>query len=203
MSARDRWLTEGLAALSTDGAEGVRADRIAARLGLTKGSFHHHFSGIEDYRHALLARHEHDQLAVLATISSDLQQVSGDAALSSLPQRLTELFDADLERAVRSWAFADPAARAVQERLDTARLTFLQRLWARALGDEGQAHVAALVPHLVAIGASMAQPRLPAADVARVFELLAVLVPQVGRPASLPSPTVADSDHQAAVAPAG
>jgi AcrR family transcriptional regulator len=179
MSTRDRWLSEGLAVLAADGAAGVRADRIAARLGLTKGSFHHHFAGIEDYRHALLDRHEHDQLAVLDRITAELEQVSADTALARLPKRLTDLFEADLERAVRSWAVADPAARAVQERLDSARLAFLRDLWTRMLGGGRRAHVAALVPHLIAIGASMAQPRLAAKDLRAVFDLLAALAPGV------------------------
>ncbi len=181
MSPRDRWLTEGLAALAADGASGVRADRIAARLGLTKGSFHHHFAGIEDYRRALLERHEHEQLAFLDRVNAELDGIPPDAALAGLPERLTDLFDADLERAVRSWAVADPTARAVQERLDTARLAFLRDLWTRLLGDERRAHVAALVPHLIAIGASMAQPRLAASDLRAVFDLLAALAPGVGR----------------------
>jgi AcrR family transcriptional regulator len=179
MSARDRWLDEGLAALAADGVAGVRADRIAARLGLTKGSFHHHFAGIEDYRRALLERHERDQLALLDGITAELTSVPAEAALATLPERLIGHFEADLERAVRSWAFTDPAARAVQERLDRARLAFLRGLWTRILGDERQAHIAALVPHLVAIGASMAQPRLAARDLRAVFDLLAALVPSV------------------------
>lgn len=182
MSTRERWLAAGLDALAADGASGVRADRIAARLKLTKGSFHHHFAGVEDYRRALLERHEQDQLALLDRLAAELEQVPADAALGVLTDRLTGLFDADLERAVRSWAVTDPAARAVQERLDGARLEFLSRTWARILGDERRVHIAALVPHLITIGASMAQPRLPAEDLRAVFDLLAELAPGVRIP---------------------
>jgi len=68
----------------------------------------------------------------------------------------------------------------VQERLDSVRLTFLRDLWGQILGDERRAHTAALVPHLIAIGASMAQPRLNESDLREVFELLADLAPGVG-----------------------
>ena len=167
--------------LAAEGADGVRADRIAARLGLTKGSFHHHFAGISDYRRAILERHERDQLAVLERLSLWLDQLPADEALATLPGRLTELFEADLERAVRSWAFSDPAARSVQERLDSARLAFLRDLWTQILGEGHRAYVAALVPHLIAIGASMAQPRLAADDLRAVFDLLSALAPGVGQ----------------------
>ena len=179
MSTRDRWLTEGLALLASDGAAGLRTDRAAARLGLTKGSFHHHFAGIEDYRRAVLARHEESQLAVLRDLAADLRDTPADQALGSLPDRLGELLRTDLERAVRSWAVTDPDARAVQERLDAARLAFLRELWTGLLRDDRRAHTAALVPHLLAIGASMAQPPVDESDLRAVFELLARLIPGV------------------------
>ena len=167
--------------LAAEGATGVRADRIATRLGLTKGSFHHHFAGMDDYRHALLARHQEDQLARLDRIAAEVEDAPADVALAALPDRLSDLFDADLERAVRSWAVVDPVARAVQEQLDGARLAFLRHLWSRIVGDERQAHLAALVPHLIAIGASMVQPRMDANDLRAVFDLLSELAPRVPR----------------------
>ena len=44
--------------LAAEGAAGVRIDRIAARLGLSKGSFHHHFAGADGYKRDLLAHYE-------------------------------------------------------------------------------------------------------------------------------------------------
>lgn len=172
---RDRWLVEGLAVLAAEGEPGVRVDRIARRLGLTKGSFHHHFQGVEDFRGALLERHERDQMAALDRLVEELGDSPPGQVLAMLPAHVASQIDNDLERAVRAWGISDLAARAVQERLDDARLGFLQELWARLLGDDGRAHAAALVPHLIAVGASVVRPRLTTTELMAVYELLAEL----------------------------
>jgi hypothetical protein len=99
--------------------------------------------------------------------------------LTALPGRLGELFDVRLERGVRAWAASDGAAAATQSRLDAARLAFLERTWRGVLGDPERARAAALVPHLVSIGAVVATPPLDDAELGSVFELLARLVPSV------------------------
>lgn len=179
MSTRDLWLTEGVAVLTHEGPPGVRIDRLAARLGLTKGSFHHHFAGIDGYREALLERIERTQTDVLDDAAAELADVPATDALRSLPGRLDELFDADLDRALRAWAIGDDAARVVLERLDTARLAFIETLWRRAVGDATRARSAALLPHLLLIGANAARPPLDATERRAVFNLLAELIPNV------------------------
>ncbi|OLT11341.1 hypothetical protein BJF78_27025 [Pseudonocardia sp. CNS-139] len=179
MSTRDLWLGEGVAVLTQEGPGGVRIDRLAARLGLTKGSFHHHFAGIDGYREALLARVERAQTDVLDAAAGELAGLPPADALRSLPARLDDLFDADLDRALRAWAIGDPAARGVQERVDAARLAFVQELWRRVAGDNPRARTAALLPHLLLIGANAARPPLDDADRRAVFDLLAELIPHV------------------------
>jgi AcrR family transcriptional regulator len=179
VSTRDLWLHEGVAVLTQEGPGGVRIDRLAARLGLTKGSFHHHFAGIDGYRDALLAHVERTQTEVLDEAAAALADVPPADALRSLPARLDDLFDADLDRALRAWAIGDDAARVVLERLDTARLAFIETLWRRAIGDGARAHTAALLPHLLLIGANATRPPIDAAGRRALFDLLADLIPSV------------------------
>lgn len=44
-----KWLDEGLEALRRSGTSGLRIDRLAERLGVTKGSFYAHFESKADY----------------------------------------------------------------------------------------------------------------------------------------------------------
>lgn len=180
MTTRDDWLTQGLAALAAEGEPGLRVDRLARNLGLTKGSFHHHFRGMADYRRALLERYEDDQITALGQLTDTLAGMSAEEALRALPSRTGALLNTDAERSVRAWAIADPQAGAAQERIDAARLRFLRGLWSDALGDDDRVHAAALVPHLVAIGASVVRPRLDTAELLKVYDLLARLVASVG-----------------------
>ncbi len=169
---RERWITEGLTVLAADGVAGVRIDRIAARLGLTKGSFFHHFAGIGAYRRALLDAWESQALR-------ELGDAPPQALLAELAAGVGDLVDLRLEVAVRAWAFQDPEAAAVLQRVDIARLAALQSVWSRIVDDPARARTAALLPHLLVIGASVALPPTSREDLESVFGLLAELIPSV------------------------
>lgn len=159
------------------GAKGVRVDQVAARLGLTKGSFHHHFDGVDDYHRALLSRYESQAMDAIAAAVAAVSDLALDQALMELPSHAS--FDPRIEAAIRGWAFEYEEARTVQARVDTARLNTLVSLWQRILGDSARARTAALVPHLLMIGASVALPPPSEKDMHDVFSLLATLVPSV------------------------
>lgn len=163
--------------MAEQGHGGVRVDRIATRLALTKGSFHHHFHGIDDYHRALLERFESDAIDAVHAAVDAVSDLPPEQAVMALPAHVS--FDSRLEAGVRGWAFESEHAQAVLKRVDGARLDALVRLWKPVVGDTRQARTAALVPHLLMIGASVACPRPTAADLKDVFSLLADLVPSV------------------------
>lgn len=175
MTPRDRWLDEGVAVLREQGIAGVRIDRIATRLELTKGSFHHHFNGVGGYRRALLERYEVEVMAIIENATSAVRDLQPERALVELPALVP--FDPRLEAAIRGWAFQDEEARDALHRIDAARLQALTELWQAVVGDPHRARVAALIPYLVMIGASVALPTPTDDDLAAVFGLLARLVP--------------------------
>ena len=164
----------------------MRIDRIAARLGLSKGSFFHHFDGIAAYRRALLERWE-------STAVRDLGDEAPQALLEDLAARVGSLVDLRLEVAIRAWAFHDPEAAAAQERVDLARLAALEAVWGRMVDDPDRAHTAALIPHLLVIGASVALPATSKSDLEAVFGMLAEVIPSV-RSESTAQPASRGSD---------
>lgn len=95
---------------------------MCQRLGVSKGSFHHHFAGAGKFKQALLAAYE--ALAVEA-LDRAIERSAADspkAALAGLTATITHtesFYRPDLNAAMRGWAFSDPAVRAVQERVDT------------------------------------------------------------------------------------
>jgi AcrR family transcriptional regulator len=194
MSAKRRWVDEGMAVLAEVGIAGITVDGIAARLALTKGSFHHHFRGMGDYRAHLLARFEDDNAEALARVRSDDPPLAPAALIATIPERYT--FDRRTDAAVRGWALQDPAARATLDRVDRARLAALTALWRAVVPDVRQAETAAMIPYLVAIGASVAHPPPSEEALADVFALLAVLVPAVGA-----APALSDTDPSTRATP--
>lgn len=180
--ARDRWLDEGIRVLAEEGAAGIRIDRIAARLGLSKGSFHHHFDGAEGYKHALLSHFERLSIETLnAAIGETVESDDPKAILERLTQliepRDAGLYRPELDVAVRAWSTSDPDVRAVQARIDEARIEALQRVWRPLVASDAEARTAALLPYLLAVGAASVTPPIGASALRALFEMLLPLVP--------------------------
>jgi AcrR family transcriptional regulator len=163
-----------------DGPDGLRIDRLCRRLGVSKGSFHHHFAGADDFKRALIAAYE---TLVVEALDEAIEQTAAARpkdALEGLTASITStqsVYQPELEVAMRAWAFSDPKVRAVQQRVDRRRLESLEGIWSRILDDPASVHATALLPYLVGIGASLIQPPTPADDLKRVYELLLGLVP--------------------------
>ena len=158
--------------LAEEGISGVRIDRLAARLGLSKGSFFHHFAGAAAFRAALLDRWE-------SRAVPELGDASPQMLLEDLAERVGTIVDVRLDAAIRAWAFEDAQAAAAQERVDAARLRALESIWQKIVHDPARARAAALLPHLLVIGATAALPTTSRADLESAFGLLAELIPAV------------------------
>jgi AcrR family transcriptional regulator len=179
---RDRWLDEGLRILSEEGAAGVRIDRIAARLGLSKGSFHHHFRGATGYKLDLLAHFERQSVGALENAISGMGDVAdARAVLAGLTALVRPgeagIYHPNLDVAVRAWSTWDPDVREVQARIDSAAIAALQGVWKRAVADDDEARTAAMLPYLLAVGASVVVPSVSADELRRMYEMLLPLVP--------------------------
>jgi AcrR family transcriptional regulator len=177
--ARSDWLSAGLEVLASEGADSLRIDRLCTRLGVSKGSFHHHFAGSASYRQALLAEYEQRATESLKLAIAAPTGTSPRTILARLTDRVEsdQLYRPELEVAVRAWAFSDIGARQVQERIDQARIDALEQVWKQLVEDPAEARTAALLPYLVAIGASLVRPPVEAGQLRRVYELLLRLVP--------------------------
>jgi AcrR family transcriptional regulator len=178
---RSDWLQAGLAAIADDGPNGLRIDRLCRRLGVSKGSFHHHFAGAGDFKRSLLAAYEKLVVEALEQAIDQTEAATPQAALAGLTAAITGtpgFYRPELEAAMRAWAFSDAEVRSVQERVDRRRLESLHGIWSKILDDPAQVHTAALLPYLVGIGASLVQPPTPSDQLQRVYELLLTLVPK-------------------------
>jgi AcrR family transcriptional regulator len=177
---RSDWLQAGLTAVVVDGPNGLRIDRLCRRVGVSKGSFHHHFAGAADFKRSLLAAYENLVVEALDQAIDQTEAATPQAALAGLTVAITGtpgFYRPELEVAMRAWAFSDAEVRAVQERVDSQRLESLYGIWSKILDDPAQAHSAALLPYLVGIGASLVQPPTPPDQLQRIYELLLGLVP--------------------------
>ena len=110
-----------MAALCEAGPSAVKAEPLAIRLGVSKGSFYWHFRDVPAFQGALLADWE------LRAVSRATP--SSDGAVPRLRKLAQDLADPDAEDlALRSWAQSHPGAAAAIRRVDEARLTLLREL---------------------------------------------------------------------------
>ena len=124
LSAKD-WLDQGLKTLAKDGFTALKAEPLAKALGVSRGSFYWHFADIAAYHAAILARwHEVAAEQIIANVEAASKDENPLALLLRrvFSERLT------LERAVRSWASVDPAARAAVQAIDRRRLSYVEGL---------------------------------------------------------------------------
>ncbi|MFF2277664.1 TetR/AcrR family transcriptional regulator [Agromyces sp. NPDC058126] len=187
-TTRERWLDEGLTVLATEGAPALRIDRLAARLGVTKGSFHHHFDGADAFKQALLAYYEQRTIAAI----DEGIAARGESGTRGTLEWLSELAltvgpsirPTELDAAVRAWAHTDVDARATQARIDARVIGALQAVWRPATSSDAAARTAALVPYLVSVGAAATVPPIGADELRAVYELLLEIAPVAGEPSA-------------------
>jgi len=146
----DAWTETAMHFLADQGIEGVRVERLADALGVTKGSFYWHFAD----RRALLGSvlDQWERRATLEVIDT-VEAASPDP--SDRLRELTRLafrHGAALDRAVRAWASHDESARKVVARVDQRRLGFVSGLLEACGLEPSTAAMRARLLHTALIG---------------------------------------------------
>lgn len=117
------WVNAGLKALAKSGFSALKADTLANRLGISRGSFYWHFADVSAFHAAILRRWRE---IALENIIDEIEAASDDR-LEVLAGRAFAR-DTGIERAVRAWATADGRARAAVEAVDAERIRYLRKL---------------------------------------------------------------------------
>ena len=193
---KEDWLGVALSLLETDGAGTLTIDRLTRRLGVTKGSFYHHFSSREQLSHDLLEAWEERLTGGLIEAS----RVGTDFADRNrrLTEHLAEVFEPRLEVAIRAWALQDPLVREVLERVDRRRVGYLRELFGLLEPFDRRAEDLALIRYAFTVGAQQLQPALAPDHYARLFEVLeGCLEDLAGNPSRDPGDP--DEDHRRAL----
>ncbi|WP_122818275.1 TetR/AcrR family transcriptional regulator [Nocardioides pantholopis] len=172
MTARDQWLEKGFAVLAAEGFRAVTIERLCAEMGLSKGSFYHHFGGVPGFEAALLEHFE----AVETQRYVDAAEADPAASARQRLDRLRAAVVADgdraaaLEVAVRAWAAQDEAARAALERIDGRRLSYLESLFVELTDGGREARDLARTVYLLLLGSFHVLPPVPVAEVGRLWD---------------------------------
>lgn len=170
------WTLAGIAALAEGGIDAVRVERLAKRLGASKGSFYWHFVDRAALLESMLELWEREGTAdVIAQVgeitdpAERLRRVT-DAALEA---RTHGIDVAHAEAALRSWAAQDRAVAARFVQVEQARTGFLAQELGALGYDEATALRLGKALYLALIGLYAARRYATAlADDAAMSELL-------------------------------
>lgn len=161
-------LRAGLSILAEHGEAALTIESICATLGVTKGSFYHHFGSRREFSRKLLEHWEEEHTRRFI----ELCDRAGDAADSyCMLDAFAEEIEDDVEVAVRAWALRAPLAREFQERVDRTRMEYLQRLHEGLAGDADLAAMLTRLEYAAFIGSRQIMPRLDKAQLAEVIDL--------------------------------
>jgi AcrR family transcriptional regulator len=136
-TTKRKWLQEGLALLAEAGTPALTIEGLTSRLGVTKGSFYHHFHNIQDYNEHLLSFYE-DEGTLQVIESAEQHEVPLDR-LERIIQA-TIHHPSQLEVSMRAWALQDPFVQSYQQRIDQRRLAYLEEQAFLICNDRERAH---------------------------------------------------------------
>ena len=169
---KSQWTQAGLEALRKGGVAGVRVERLAEDIGLTKGSFYWHFRGRGELLEALL-----DFWAREMT-EAEFERVQ--AVRGGLAARLRTLAEDVLEKglgrydpAVRAWARADRKVAAAVALVDRRRVRALAGFFEEGGFAPAEARTRARLFYTFLLGEP--QVRAPAREPAELKRMVDIL----------------------------
>lgn len=146
-SKRD-FVDSAFAILATSGHTGLTIHELCRHVGVSTGSFYHHFANWDDFVSALLTQWEGDQerqMEHAATAQSQLQRIE-------IARDLASMYRHGAEAAIRAWSLSNPQVRTVQKRVDDARHRHLASLLRHSGVADDQADLVASVGLAILVG---------------------------------------------------
>ncbi len=144
--------------LADRGPDGVTVANLCARLGVTKGSFHHHFATTSGFVEALAEHWAASFLGVQEAMAADPDPV----------RRLEALYQGSLslphpaEATWRAWGWTDPVVADALRRVEERGQILTTQVLTELLGDPDRADLLAELGIGLTIGLQQADPPLDA-----------------------------------------
>ena len=185
--SHEGWLEAAYDALLESGVEAVKILPLAKRLNLSRTSFYWFFKDREELLAALVARWREKNTGNMVKRSEAYAETIAEAMLNVFDCWLDkDLFDAQFEFAVRSWALQSEDILEEVRRADQARLEALSRMFMRFGFTETAADVRARTTYLVQIGYISMQSREDIATrMKRIPEYIAIYTGEAPQPREL------------------
>lgn len=175
------WLRAAYDSLLESGVDAVKILPLAKRLRLSRTSFYWFFKDREQLLDGLVARWRDKNTGNIVQRSEAYAESLAEAMLNVFDCWLdSELFDAQFEFAIRSWALQSDDILAEVQAADQERLAALTRMFERFGHTQITADVRARTTYLVQIGyISMQSREVTAVRMKRIPDYIAIFTGEV------------------------
>ncbi|WP_433715754.1 TetR/AcrR family transcriptional regulator [Nocardia sp. CA-084685] len=130
---KEQYFDTALEVLAELGFKGLNIGVLCRRLGVTSGSFYHHFGSWQGFVDALLEHWENRQVIILRTLNFNQGNPDDDIrAMSDLAAGLHHAAEA----AIRAWAANDESVNLALKRVDESRRRTVHKSIKGVVGDE-------------------------------------------------------------------
>jgi AcrR family transcriptional regulator len=130
--APEQYFTAAMRILAGEGASGLKIGTLCRALGVTSGSFYHHFDGWPGFVRGLLEYWEAEQTQRIARLA---QATADPFHRVELLKQLAIDLPHEAEAAIRAWATLDTEVDSAQRRVDVQRQAEVQDTIAGVVGD--------------------------------------------------------------------
>jgi AcrR family transcriptional regulator len=152
---RDRaaWLEVAKQALIGKGVERVKVEPLAESLGVTSGSFYHHFKNRSELLTDLLEDWERSNTEPLARAVEGAGDDPDAQFTALLKVWIAETdYNPNYDAAVRAWAHSSPLAEQAARRVDDLRIELLAKIFEKFGYDHERAFIRARVTYFHQVG---------------------------------------------------
>ncbi|MBX2873389.1 MAG: TetR/AcrR family transcriptional regulator [Saprospiraceae bacterium] len=153
--SKEDWLEEGFKILKEFAQDKLRILYLCQRLKVTRGSFYHHFSSIENYVASLMQRWEKENTRQYIDLAN---QKSGAQDKMNVLNDLILQQDHAIEAAIRSWGFYQPLVKEYLDRVDQLRVGYLEEIFIGKGYDKKEASIMAELEYALLIGVQHRYP---------------------------------------------
>jgi AcrR family transcriptional regulator len=124
--SRTCWQEAALKLLLNEGINAITVDALATQLGITRGSFYHHFKDKKDLSKEMLDYWK-QKWTVEIRDDVDALGLDGLQSLTALANLIKHRRAAGYDMAVRAWAIHDDMAQEIVKEADKIRLAFIRK----------------------------------------------------------------------------
>ncbi len=179
--SRPAYFEAAFVLLAEHGHDGLTIAALCHRLGVTKGSFYHHFRDFSDFVDALLAHWASEHATRLIALSESARDVEERYRML---QAIAVGLPHGAEAAIRAWSWSNQRVAQVQLQVDTARLSHLTSAAEQAGNIPSRARLMAKISLSVLIGMQQLDRPARADAMEEVFSELRTLTLGVSSSAS-------------------